>query len=242
MDGKAKNEKKTEDIQWDNKPSSIFGWLLWTFDQKHWKTIIQVVALFIAVAAVYGTYLLFAMRSMEIDSKITKKIKDEKISLWERSKDAEWKIALLNIWNKAGEVPEEIWKKAIESKNPEVRIAMASNPWVPNRYKEILIGNENERVKIAAILNRRDRDKAIEMMAKCENKPVLLGVAESPKTPEKILEKLAKDHDEYVRKEVAKNTSTPFNTLKRLTVDKNKYVRTEAISSIISRPASEWKQ
>ncbi|NIM14246.1 MAG: hypothetical protein GTO45_19600, partial [Candidatus Aminicenantes bacterium] len=106
MDGKAKDKKKQEEIKWDTKPSSIFGWLLWTFDQKHWKTIIRVVALFIAVAAIYGTYLLFTMRSMEIENKIIKKIKKEKIDLWDRSKDAEWKIALLNIWNEPGDVPE----------------------------------------------------------------------------------------------------------------------------------------
>jgi hypothetical protein len=38
--GKVKDKKKQEDINWDNKSSGIFGWFLWTFDQKYWKTII----------------------------------------------------------------------------------------------------------------------------------------------------------------------------------------------------------
>ena len=97
---------RNKEVDWRNSPKSILGWFLWTFPKKIWRFIIWIVASFVVTTAVVATYQLVYMRNLNIQ----KEIKEDKIKTWKRSKYPEWKSTLLRIWNKPGELHDEIWE------------------------------------------------------------------------------------------------------------------------------------
>lgn len=187
---RERHEKKHDDIQWDNKPNSIFGWVLYMFPEKYWKTIIGVVTLFIAIVAVWGTILLFTQRQLDINDKTKNRILKEKLKYWHGSDDPALKSGLLKLWNKRGDVPEEIWNNFNPNEDTEILIAMASNPWVPEDIKKKLLENEDERVRVASVLNGRNRYETIQLLSKDKEYAIRNLVANNINTPAVILKQL----------------------------------------------------
>ncbi len=114
-----------------NFPQSTFEWFLFIFPTKLWVLIILGVAGYF----IYASWQIVTERNLGIKEKVMNKVETERIKSWERSEDPAWRSALLNTWDKRGEVPKAIWDSYKDENNPEVLIAMAANPWVPGDIK-----------------------------------------------------------------------------------------------------------
>lgn len=209
-------EQRDENVDWGKMPQSLLGWVLYHFSPKGRKIIIGIAAVVIIAVLALSYFLLFFRENLAI----RKMIKDEQLKYWMRSDDPAWKSALLNIWNKPGDVPQEIWDKASKEKDPQVLIAAAGHPWVLNDLKEKLTTEGTDvRVRIAGILNRGKKKEAIALLAKDEDEMVRFVVASSSETPPHILSELAKD-SWRVCSAVASNPKTLKDTL-RMISEKN---------------------
>jgi Ni,Fe-hydrogenase III small subunit len=233
-----KKKGEGENCDWGKMPQSLLGWVLYHFSPKGRKRVVILITI-VAVAVLILSYILLFFRE---NLEIRKLIKEEQLKYWKRSDDPAWKSALLNIWNKPGDVPQEIWEKASKEKDPQILIAVASHPWVLNDLKEKLITEGTDvRVRIAGILNRVKRDEAIAMLAGDEDYGVRFVVAKCPQTPRGILDELAKDagnrihrdaaskksrelsNDEVLLSFVASNPNTPSGILRTISEDKTKH-------------------
>jgi hypothetical protein len=185
----------------------------------------------VAIATIYGFYQIIAEKNLLIEEKTRSRILEEKLKYWNGSDDPALKSGLLKLWNKRGDVPEEIWNSFNPNEDTEVLIAMASHPWVPYDIEIRLLKSENVRIRISAILNnKRNRKEVFQLLATDSIFRRL--VAKNSNTPVELLKKLATDEDSVVRRDVAGNSNTPGELLKKLATDKDLGVSIEvALSS-----------
>lgn len=174
----------------------------------------------VAIATIYGFYQIIAEKNLLIEEKTRSRILEEKLKYWNGSDDPALKSGLLKLWNKRGDVPEEIWNSFNPNEDTEVLIAMASHPWVPYDIEIRLLKSENVRIRISAILNnKRNRKEVFQLLATDSIFRRL--VAKNSNTPVELLKKLATDEDSVVRRDVAGNSNTPGELLKKLATDKD---------------------
>jgi cellulose biosynthesis protein BcsQ len=137
--------------------------------------------------------------------------------------------------------PPSILKKFAKAWNFRVRRNVAQNPNTPIEILHELADDDEISVRSHVASNPNTTKEILMDLAMDKNGQVSREVAINKNTPVKMLKKLAGDIDVETRIGVAKNSLTPFNILKRLAVDHNEMVRIEALSSLISRSESEWK-
>lgn len=208
----SKLSNKSEEVKWGNLPKGMFGWFLWTFPTKFWRIIIWFLCVFIATTAIVATYQLYQIRNLDIK----KAIIEDKIKIWKRSENPDWKSSLLKVWDKPGEVPDEIWEMAFEEYDSEVLLAMANNPSLPKKYKLELENTPYVQVRIAAYLNRQDKAIALNKMASDDNLAIRSVLMSSPNTPEDILRKLAGNINPQTEIYLANNPNTPEDVIRKL--------------------------